>query len=180
MLTDRTLDENLDRVDYYSLLGVPRDATADRIRDAFHKFALRFHPDQHVDDATQQGRSLRIFKRGSEGYRVLLNPVLRARYDTALGRGEVRLTAEAERKETVAEAAVAAPSHEPLPADQQTFFEQAESALKKGDVKNAKAFLSIVARKSTHPRVKQLLKEILEAEKAQMLAQRAKASGQGT
>ncbi|MBL8600764.1 MAG: DnaJ domain-containing protein [Myxococcales bacterium] len=167
MLTDRTLDENLDRVDYYALLGVARDATAERIREAFHKFALRFHPDQHVEDPKQQARAGRIFKRGSEGYRVLLNPGLRARYDEALGRGQVRLTPEAERQEPVAETrSTEAAALEPLPADLAPLFTQAEAALAKGDIKNAKAFLQIVSRRSTHPKVKLLLKEILEAEKA--------------
>lgn len=92
MLSDKLLDEHLDRMDYYALLGVARDDAAARIRDAFHKFALRFHPDQHMDDPAAQKRALRIFKRGAEGYRVLLDPVLRARYDTALARGEVRLS----------------------------------------------------------------------------------------
>lgn len=165
MLSDRVLDEHLDRIDYYSLLGVARDAPAAQVRDAFHRFALRFHPDQHVDDPDGTARALRIFKRGSEGYRVLLDPVLRARYDTALGRGEVRLSPEAERKAVAQEAKVAAVSEAPLPTDVAPLYEKAHEAFKKGDLKNAKAFLMLVARKTSHPKVQALTKDILEAEK---------------
>ena len=86
------------RSDYYAILGVPRDARAEQVREAFHRFALRHHPDQHVDAAGGAARALRIFKRGAEGYRVLIDPLLRARYDAAVARGEVRLTPEAERR----------------------------------------------------------------------------------
>jgi len=166
MLSDKMLEDHLDKVDYYTLLGVARDEGAARIRDGFHKFALRFHPDQHMEDPDGQRRALRIFKRGSEAYRVLLDPVLRARYDDALGRGEVRLSAEAERQETVREAHVTDEAEEPLPAEVQPLFDQAASALARGDLKNAKAFLLLVAKRSSQPKVKRLTKEILEAERA--------------
>lgn len=166
MLSDHVLDEHLDKVDYYSLLGAARDATPEQIREAFHRFALRYHPDQHVDDAAESARALRIFKRGSEGYRVLLDPQLRARYDTALGRGEVRLSPDAERKAVVAESRVSAAVEAPLPSDIAPLFEKAMESYKRGDLKNAKAFLLLVSRKSTHPRVQALTRELLEAERA--------------
>lgn len=164
MLSDRVLDEHLDRIDYYTLLGVARDASTDGIRDAFHRFAMRFHPDQHIGDDAAQLRAARIFKRGAEGYRVLIDGVLRARYDAALGRGEVRLTQEAERKAVVAESR--APGVEaPLPPDVRSLYDKAKEALDKGDLKNAKAFLLLVTRRSTHPRVQALAKDLLEAER---------------
>lgn len=172
MLSDRVLDEQLDRVDYYSLMGVARDADAAQIREAFHRFALRYHPDQHVDDPAEMARVLRIFKRGSEGYRVLLDPVLRARYDAALTRGEVRLTPDAERKAVVQESKVAAVVDVPLPPDIAPLFEKANEAYKRGDVKNAKAFLLLASRKGNHPRVAALTREILEAERAALRARR--------
>lgn len=165
MLSDRALFEHLDRMDYYAILGVARDATADQVRESFHRFALRFHPDQHVEDASAAARAVRIFKRGSEGYRVLLDPVLRARYDAALARGEVRLTPEAERTQVVQEQRVAAVSDAPLPSDIAPLFEKAHDAFKKGDLKNARAFLMLVSRKSNHPRVQSLTRDILEAER---------------
>ncbi len=172
MLSDHVLDDHLDRIDYYSLLGVARDADATASREAFHRFALRYHPDQHVDDPANVERALRIFKRGSEGYRVLLDPVLRARYDAALARGEVRLSPDAERTSVVQEARVAAVVEAPLPADIAPLFERASEAFKRGDVKNAKAFLLLASRKGHHPRVAALTREILEAEKAAVRARR--------
>lgn len=166
MLSDKLLDEHLDRMDYYALLGVARDDVAARIREAFHKFALRFHPDQHLDDAAAQRRALRIFKRGAEGYRVLLDPTLRARYDAALARGEVRLSPEAERQESVQESRTATSAEPPLPAELQPLYDQATAALARGDIKNAKAFLMLVAKRTSQAQVKRLTKEILEAERA--------------
>jgi curved DNA-binding protein CbpA len=165
MLSDRVLAENLDRIDYYTLLGVARDAPLAQIRDAFHKFAIRFHPDQHVDDVDTQQRVLKIFKRGSEGYRVLLDPVLRTRYDAALGRGESRLTPDTERVKVVGEAKVSAVAEQPLPPDVQPLYLQISESLRRGDVKNAKAFLTLLGRKSNHPKVQALAKDVLEAEK---------------
>ena len=162
MVSDRLLNERLDQVDYYTLLGVARDATADRIRDAFHRFALKYHPDQHVGDSAGSERALRVFKRGSEGYRVLLDPVLRARYDAAMGRGEARLTPEAERKSVVSESRAAVV---PMPVDIAPFYDKAREAFDKGDLKNAKAFLTLAARKSNHAKIQELTREILEAEK---------------
>jgi curved DNA-binding protein CbpA len=167
LLPDRVLDQRLDKVDYYSLLGVSREATAAEVRDAFHQFALAYHPDQHPDDPDGAKRALRIFKRGTEGYRVLLDPVLRARYDAALGRGEVRLTPEAERRAVVAEARVTTVNGEAtaLPAEHQPLFDKVREALSKGDLVNARAFMTLLGRKTTHPKVQALTRELLEAEK---------------
>lgn len=165
MLSDRILAAHLDRIDYYSLLGVARDAPVEQIRDAFHKFALRFHPDQHIDDPEQQSRVLRIFKRGSEGYRVLLDPVLRARYDSALGRGESRLSPDAERTVVASEAKVSTVAEAPLPADVLPLYEKVSEALKRGDITNAKAFLMLLSRKSSHPKVQSLARELIDAER---------------
>ena len=164
MLSDKLLDEHLDRMDYYALLGVARDDAAARIRDAFHKFALRFHPDQHMEDPAAQKRALRIFKRGAEGYRVLLDPVLRARYDAAIARGESRLSPDAERTKVVGEAKVGSVADQTLPSDVQPIYTQIADSLRRGDVKNAKAFMMLLGRKSNHPKVQALAREVLEAE----------------
>ncbi len=192
MLSDKTLEQHLDKLDYYALLGVPRDATAERVRDAFHQLALRYHPDQHVGEPAEQQRCVRIFKRGTEAYRVLLDPELRGRYDASLGKGDVRLRPQDQRRvpgaaaprtisqvvnfvpaasakganAVAAVAPVTAVPEAPLPSDVRPLFEQAVAALKRGDVKNAKAFLMIVAKKCSDPRVKALTREVLEAERA--------------
>ena len=45
--------DQLDKLDYYTLLGVESDATTDEIKRAFRKFALRYHPDRHVESGPE-------------------------------------------------------------------------------------------------------------------------------
>lgn len=65
------------RVDYYTLLGVERGASADDIKRAFRKLALQYHPDRNPDDLDAERR----FKEIAEAYAVLSSPEERARYD---------------------------------------------------------------------------------------------------
>ncbi|MHB1215202.1 MAG: DnaJ C-terminal domain-containing protein [Thiobacillus sp.] len=67
--------------DYYEVLGVPRDATADGIRKAFRKLARKYHPDVSKEkDAEAQMKDV------NEAYAVLSDPEKRAAYDQ-LGKG---------------------------------------------------------------------------------------------
>lgn len=59
--------------DYYDLLGVPRDASADDIKRAYRKLAQQHHPDKGGDPEQ--------FKAISEAYGVLSDPQKRAMYD---------------------------------------------------------------------------------------------------
>lgn len=72
--------------DYYSTLGVPRDASDDAIKKAFRKLARRYHPDVATDKSTAEEK----FKSINEAYEVLGDPVKRRKYDeigAAGGRG---------------------------------------------------------------------------------------------
>jgi DnaJ-class molecular chaperone len=81
----------LDSVSYYDLFRIPREASPDALRDAFHAFAESFHPDVHQwRHPTEQAAIGYIFKRGTEAYRVLSDPHLRVRYDEALSNGILR------------------------------------------------------------------------------------------
>ena len=63
--------------DYYKILGVERKASADEIRKAYRKLALKYHPDRNPGDKTAEER----FKDLNEAYQVLSDEQKRARYD---------------------------------------------------------------------------------------------------
>ena len=60
--------------DYYKILGVEKNASADEIKKAFRKLALKHHPDKGGDEAK--------FKEANEAYQVLSDQKKRAEYDT--------------------------------------------------------------------------------------------------
>jgi curved DNA-binding protein len=62
--------------DYYEVLGVSRDATADQIQQAFRTLARKYHPDVNSDPGAEDR-----FKDINEAYHVLSDPDTRTRYD---------------------------------------------------------------------------------------------------
>lgn len=62
--------------DYYEVLGVPRDASKEKIKKAYRKLALEFHPDRNPSKEAEEK-----FKEISEAYAVLSDPEKRQRYD---------------------------------------------------------------------------------------------------
>jgi molecular chaperone DnaJ len=63
--------------DYYEVLAVARDATAQEIKSAYRKLAVRWHPDKNPGDGEAEAR----FKEAAEAYAVLSDPAKRERYD---------------------------------------------------------------------------------------------------
>src|SRR5690606_35549926 len=63
--------------DYYKVLGVGRDASADEIKKAYRKLALQYHPDRNPDDKSAEDK----FKEVNEAHQVLSDPEKRAKYD---------------------------------------------------------------------------------------------------
>jgi len=63
--------------DYYATLGVARDASADDLKKAYRKLAMKHHPDRNPGDAAAEAK----FKEASEAYDVLKDDQKRAAYD---------------------------------------------------------------------------------------------------
>ena len=63
--------------DYYKILGVDKKASAEEIRKAFRKLAVKYHPDKNPNDKSAEDK----FKEVSEANDVLSNPDKRKRYD---------------------------------------------------------------------------------------------------
>jgi molecular chaperone DnaJ len=63
--------------DYYEVLGVDKSATADEIKKAYRKIALKYHPDRNQGDKEAEEK----FKEAAEAYDVLSNDEKRKRYD---------------------------------------------------------------------------------------------------
>ena len=63
--------------DFYKILGVEKTATAQEIKKAYRKLALKYHPDHNNGDKEAEEK----FKKVSEAYEVLSNDEKRAKYD---------------------------------------------------------------------------------------------------
>ncbi|MDY7224770.1 J domain-containing protein [Hyalangium rubrum] len=68
--------------DHFALLGVRPGASAEEVKQAFHDFSKRYHPDRFADRnlGTFRARIERIYRRVSEAYSVLSNPERREAY----------------------------------------------------------------------------------------------------
>ena len=63
--------------DYYKILGVERNASADEIKKAYKKVAINYHPDRNPGNKEAEEK----FKQAAEAYDVLRDADKRARYD---------------------------------------------------------------------------------------------------
>ncbi len=63
--------------DYYKILGVERTASADEIKRAYKKVAIKYHPDRNPGNKEAEEK----FKQAAEAYDVLRDPEKRQRYD---------------------------------------------------------------------------------------------------
>ncbi|MEO9004500.1 MAG: molecular chaperone DnaJ [Ginsengibacter sp.] len=63
--------------DFYEILNVSKNASADEIKKAYRKVAMQFHPDRNPGDHTAEEK----FKEAAEAYEILSNVDKRAQYD---------------------------------------------------------------------------------------------------
>jgi len=63
--------------DYYEVLGVNRDASAEDIKRSYRRLAMKYHPDKNPDDKEAEAK----FKECAEAYEVLSDSQKRGRYD---------------------------------------------------------------------------------------------------
>jgi len=63
--------------DYYEVLGVDKGASADQIKSAYRKQAIKHHPDKNKGDKSAEDK----FKEASEAYHVLSNSERKQNYD---------------------------------------------------------------------------------------------------
>ena len=66
-----------DKRDYYEVLGISKSASADEIKSAYRKLAMKYHPDRNPGDEEAKAK----FQEASEAYEVLSNDEKRQRYD---------------------------------------------------------------------------------------------------
>ena len=60
--------------DYYQILGIDRNASADEIKKAYRKLALKYHPDRNSESEQSKKIAQRKFEDVSDAYSVLSDP----------------------------------------------------------------------------------------------------------
>jgi curved DNA-binding protein CbpA len=146
------------------------------VRQAFHRFAAKYHPDRFLGGGAEEAkieRASQIYRRGAEAYKVLTDPQTRRLYDLGLARGQLRFDANAEPPPPPAVVGqwpikVKNPVARP-------FATKAEQAFKAGDFGAAKVNLKLaLAKDAGNAQI-----EVLLAEAERRIAQAAEAKGGG-
>jgi curved DNA-binding protein CbpA len=71
--------------DYYEVLGIAPSASAEEIREAYHKLAFKYHPDRNQKREEAHKKMQEI----NEAYAILSDPIKRREYDLPRGYGSI-------------------------------------------------------------------------------------------
>lgn len=135
----QTWAQSLDRLSYYAILGITNGASPRELKEAFHRFALAFHPDRYRDHPPDLGRlAQRIFVRGVEAYKVLRDPRTRSDYDLKAAQGQLRRAAPANAARKPLPKMGAAPA----PAKPQSLVDLCRSPAARLSASNAERLIS--------------------------------------
>jgi hypothetical protein len=166
-------DAVLDDTDYFALMRLDRPVgneqgpTDKDVKDAFHAFALAFHPDRYRGASeVVHAAANRVYMRGAEAYRVLQDPLLRKRYARQLTAGEgTRMRADEIAQSTRQPAAGGIEKLQEVvrSAAAHPFALRADELIAAGDLKQARLQLQLAMMKEPqNARLEERLRELDE------------------
>jgi DnaJ-class molecular chaperone len=154
------IHEVLDKLDYYRLLGVDRNARIPEVKKAFFAIANKFHPDRNRDADPRIAQAIYdIFKRLNEAYRVLCDHEQRKQYEACVAGGKLRLTFEDRRT-----AVPRSPEETIQSRDGRQFFIKARDAMKQGNLMQAELHVKMAkSREGENAAIESLAAQIAAA-----------------
>jgi CheY-like chemotaxis protein len=87
----RAMHKQLERVDYYQLLGLDPSASLQQITDAYFEHSLEFHPDRFflLRSGDLKEKIYEVYRRVGQAYRILSDERARKRYDAERAEGAI-------------------------------------------------------------------------------------------
>ena len=160
-----TIVKLMQTLNYYQVLKVSPVASEDEIREAFHREALSFHPDQYFSLGDQALLDLAklAYAKVTEAYRTLSAREKRMSYDLSLNPSEENLDEES----TIDENAITSVKKKPAWASSspgEKFFKMADQAYKSGDTKGALVNIQIALSSDPNNSGYKILKSRIEAD----------------
>jgi DnaJ-class molecular chaperone len=135
----QALARMLDRMDYYKLLRLDRQARSTQVRSGYHRMRRCFHPDLYLYAPPDLREAVdQIARRITEAYSVLRDANRRKAYDESLTKGQLRYTFQ-EEKETRTQSLVKLG----VSAQARGLYGRMVDAERRGDLKNAIASLKL-------------------------------------